>query len=95
MEKHTSVAELISLIIEKLAYVRGVDPDELQRHFQACADEFEIDSKEGQTVAIMIEEALDCDGLIRPEDERPENLTTIESLARLIERRLRERNGGT
>jgi hypothetical protein len=73
-----------------LAYVRARDRSQLDADIAAASGDLEIDSKEGQTVAIRVEILLDMEGLIRPEDQTRTNLTTIGSLERLIERRRRE-----
>lgn len=56
----------------------------------AAGGDLEIDSKEGQFIAVRFETHLNLPGLIRPEDQNRRNLTTISSLTRLIQRRLSE-----
>lgn len=85
------MADVRDIVIEQLAYVRARDRSQLDVDIAAAGGDLEIDSKEGQTVAIRVELLLDLEGLIRPEDQTRENLTTIGSLERLIERRRRER----
>jgi len=84
------MANVRDMVIEQLAYVRARDRSQLDADIAAASGDLEIDSKEGQTVAIRVEILLDMEGLIRPEDQTRTNLTTIGSLERLIERRRRE-----
>ncbi len=84
------MANVRDTVIEQLAYVRARDRNQLDADIAAASGDLEIDSKEGQTVAIRVEILLDMEGLIRPEDQTRTNLTTIGSLERLIERRRRE-----
>jgi hypothetical protein len=79
------------MLIDQLAYVRARERSQLDSEIAASGGDLEIDSKEGQTVAIRVELLLDMEGLIRPEDQTRTNLTTIGSLERLVERRRRER----
>jgi hypothetical protein len=78
------------ILIEQLAYVRAIEQLELEAAITEAGGDIELDSKEGQTVAIRVEIALDMDGLIRPEDQTRENLTTLSSLMALIESRRAE-----
>jgi hypothetical protein len=79
------------MLIDQLAYVRARERSQLDADIAAAGGDLEIDSKEGQTVAIRVELLLDMEGMIRPEDQTRTNLTTIGSLERLIERRRRKR----
>lgn len=85
------MSDVREMIIDQLAYVRARGRSQLDADIAAEGGDLEIDSKEGQTVAIRVELLLDMEGLIRPEDQTRTNLTTIGSLERLIERRRRER----
>lgn len=84
------MADVREMMIDQLAYVRARDRSQLDAEIAAAGGDLEIDSKEGQTVAIRVEILLDMEGLIRPEDQTRTNLTTIGSLEQLIERRRRE-----
>jgi hypothetical protein len=84
------LADIRSTLIKELAYVRACEVDALLKSVEDAGGDLEIDSKEGQTVAIRVEIALGMDGLIRPEDQTSENLTTIASLEALIEQRRAE-----
>jgi hypothetical protein len=81
------------ILIDQLAYVRARDPSELEAEIAIAGGNLEIDSKEGQTVAIRVEIVLDMEGLIRPEDQSTENLTSLGSLEDLIQRRRAEAEG--
>lgn len=85
------MANVRDILIEQLAYVRACDPAGLESEIKSAGGDLEIDSKEGQTVAIRVELLLEMEGLIRPEDQKRENLTSISSLEALIERRRAER----
>lgn len=87
------LADVKQILVEQLAYVRACEPSELRAEIDAAGGDLEIDSKEGQTVAIRVEMVLDMEGLIRPEDQTRENLTTLSSLLDLIERRQGEAKG--
>lgn len=78
------------ILIEQLAYVRACDASQIETALDEAGGDLEIDSKEGQTVAIRVELVLHMEGLIRPEDQTTENLTTVNSLEALIERRRSE-----
>lgn len=75
------------LVLDELAYVRGCTRAEVDAELDGHGD-LEIDSKQGQTVAIRVELRLGMDGLIRPEDQRRENLTGVASLTELVLRRI-------
>jgi len=85
--------DVARILIEQLAYVRACELSEIEATFSAQGD-IELDSKEGQTVAIRAELVLDMDGLIRPEDQTRENLTTVSSLVALVQRRRSEHERG-
>lgn len=82
------------VLVDQLAYVRAADRSELDASISRAGGDLEIDSKEGQTVAIRVELLLDMEGLIKPEDQTKENLTSIKSLESLIATRLAEREQG-
>ena len=79
------------MLLDQLAMVRGRDRSQVDAQLGEAGGDLEIDSKEGQTVAMRMELLLDMEGLIRPEDQTRTNLTTVGSLERLIERRRIER----
>jgi hypothetical protein len=78
------------MLLGEIALVAGKTVKQLQAEIDACGGDLEIDSKLGQTAAIRVALLLDMEDLIRPEDQKRRNLTTISSLESLIERRVRE-----
>ncbi len=88
------MADVRQVLIDQLAYVRACEPSEIVAALEQASGDIEIDSKEGQTVAIRVELVLDMEGLIRPEDQTSENLTTVSSLQALIERRCADSKKG-
>jgi hypothetical protein len=82
-----------AMLLDQLALVRGRDRSHVDAQLSEAGGDLEIDSKEGQTVAMRMELLLDMEGLIRPEDQTRTNLTTVRSLEQLIERRRVEREG--
>jgi len=88
-----SDAEITVLIVQQLAEVRAVTLGLVQKELEDGGGDLEIDSKQGQVVAILIEIALGCEGLIRIEDQVSTNLTSVLSLQRLISRRLAGHRG--
>ena len=79
-------AQIRTWIIEALAEVRAMTVDALTAEIEAAGEEFEIDSKEAEVVLCILEYRLDQE-LARPEDLRPEQLTTLGSLTDLVARR--------
>jgi hypothetical protein len=82
------------MLIDKIAYVRNRKRDELEAEIEAEGD-LKIDSKVGQAVVGYVEMELDQEGLVRPEDQTNETLTTLNSLEAMIERRREETKGDT
>lgn len=87
------MSDVREMLVDQLAYVRACDRRKIEQALGEGGD-VEIDSKEGQTVAIRAELLLGLEGLIRPEDQTRENLTTISSLEQLILTRRAERGNG-
>ena len=84
--------ELHEATIRELAVVLGEDVAALKKRIEEADGDLEIKSTQGQAVASRIEvRVLDVEDLIRPEDQKTENLTTISSLERLIRTRIKER----
>lgn len=80
------------MLIEKIAYVRNRDRNDLASEIEAEGD-LKIDSKVGQAVVAYVEMEIDREGLVRPEDQNKQTLTTLNALEALIERRLDETKG--
>jgi hypothetical protein len=74
--------------MQEMAFVRGCSDADIQLEVNAAGGDLEIDSKLGQVVAVRVAIRLGREGLIRPEDQKRRNLTTVGSLRRLILRRL-------
>src|SRR5882724_5525656 len=73
-------------IVDALAQVRVMSPDELTQEIDEEGEEFEIDSKEAEVVLCILEHRLGQE-LAHPEDLRPEQLTTLGALIDLVSRR--------
>jgi hypothetical protein len=82
--------EMRQMLVEQLAYVEGRSSAEIQARIDGAGGDLEIDSKLGQTVAVRVAVLLDMEDLIRPEDQRRKNLTTVNALEELISRRAAE-----
>jgi hypothetical protein len=82
--------DMRQMIVEQLAYVEGRDSAEVQSRIDSSGGDLEIDSKLGQTVAVRVAVLLDMEDLIRPEDQKRKNLTTINALEELINQRVAE-----
>jgi hypothetical protein len=93
-EVRISDAEIAEMIVRHLAEVRAVPLPAIQMELEQGGGDLEIDSKQGQVVAILIEIELDHEGMIRIEDQVSDNLTSVSSLQRLISRRLAGHRGG-
>jgi hypothetical protein len=81
------MTNLTQLVIGHLAAVRACETAALEAAVTAGGGDLELDSKEAQTVAVLVEMELGMEGMIRPEDIKRENLTTLRALEVLIERR--------
>jgi hypothetical protein len=84
---------VMDVLVEQLAFVRGIAVDALRLEITEGGGDLEIDSKVGQAVAALAEIALDMEGAIRPEDQNRQNLTSLRSLEQLIRTRQVEREG--
>jgi len=90
MAVSTPNLEVMDVLIEKLAFVRGIAEDQLRVEIGEGGGDLEIDSKAGQAVAALVEIALDMEGAIKPEDQNRRNLTSLWSLEQLIRTRQAE-----
>lgn len=84
---------VIDVLIEQLAFVRGIGEEQLRADIAEGDGDLEIDSKVGQAVAALVEMALDMEGAIKLEDQNRRNLTSLRSLEQLIRTRQVERDG--
>jgi hypothetical protein len=82
--------DLRALVLEQIAYVEGRAVEDVEASIAAGGGDLELDSKLGQTVAVRVSVVLGAEELIRPEDQKRQNLTTVSALERLIEGRFAE-----
>lgn len=75
-------------IIESLCWVRDAVRADVDRDIEAHDGNLRIDSKEGEAVCIVVEDALELGELVEAADLQPEELTSIASLTQLFEKRL-------
>jgi hypothetical protein len=93
MTVSTANPSVMDVLVEQLAFVRGIAEDQLRADIAVGGGDLEIDSKVGQAVAALVEIALDMEGAIKPEDQNRRNLTSLRSLEQLIQMRQAERGG--
>ncbi|MBA3422825.1 MAG: hypothetical protein H0U12_13220 [Thermoleophilaceae bacterium] len=60
----------------------------MDRDIESHDGDLRVDSKEGEAVCILVEDALELGELVEAADLQPEELTSISSLTRLIEERI-------
>ncbi len=82
------------MLVDQIAYVEGRTSAEIQARIDAGAGDLEIDSKLGQTVAVRVAVLLEMEDLIRPEDQKRKNHTTVNALEELVCRRVDESREG-
>ncbi len=75
-------------VIESLCWVRDANRTEMDRDIESHDGDLRVDSKEGEAVCILVEDALELGELVEAADLQPEELTSISSLTRLIEERI-------
>jgi hypothetical protein len=75
-------------VIESLCWVRDADRGTIDRDIQSHGGDLRIDSKEGEAVCVIVEDALELGDLVEAADLQPEQLTSIESITRLFEERI-------
>lgn len=78
-------------VIESLCEVRGDERADIDREIEKQQGNLRIDSREGEAVCAIVEDALRLGELVEAADLQPEQLTSIESLARLFEERVAAR----
>jgi hypothetical protein len=91
-EAAVQIAHIRDTLIEKIAYVRNKQQSVVSAEVADKGD-LKIDSKVGQAVVGYLEVALDREGLVRVEDQTRKNLTSLNGLEAMIERRLTETEG--
>jgi hypothetical protein len=75
-------------IIESLCEVRGDDRALVDQEIERHQGDLRIDSKEGEAVCAIVEDALELGELVQAADLLPEQLTSIQSLTELFEKRV-------
>src|SRR5262249_47415608 len=89
---HTRISRqaLREKVINLLAEVRAVAPDELLEESRTSGKSIVLESPEAEAIIGSLEHELG-DDLVKSEDLRPEHLGDLESFVDLILRRIRER----
>lgn len=77
-------------IIESLSWVRDTDRSAIDEVVEAHGGDLRIDSKEGEAICVIVEEALGLGDLVQATDLQPEELSSISSLTQLFEERIAE-----
>jgi len=75
-------------VIESLCWVRDADRAAIDRDIANHGGDLRIDSKEGEAVCAIVEDALELGDIVEAADLQPEQLTSVESLTRLFEERV-------
>lgn len=75
-------------VIESLCWVRDAERPTVDREIESHGGDLRIDSKEGEAVCAIVEDALELGELVEAADLQPEQLTSVESLTRLFEERV-------
>jgi len=75
-------------IIESLSWVRDAERSDIDADVDAHGGDLRIDSKEGEALCVLLEDALGLGELVQASDLKPEELTSISSLTRLFEERI-------
>jgi hypothetical protein len=75
-------------IIEGLCMVRDVTRRTINSEIASSGGDLRIDSKEGEAICAIVEDALELGELVQAADLMPEELTSVASLTRLFERRV-------
>jgi hypothetical protein len=85
--------QLRERVIESLCSVRDIERDALGAEINSNGGDLRIDSKEGEAICAIVEDALELGELVQVADLMPEELTSVSSLTGLFERRLNDRSG--
>jgi len=75
-------------VIESLSWIRGADRKEIDAEIKSGGGDTAIDSKEGEAVCVLVEDALELGELVQASDLQPEQLTSVASLTGLFQRRI-------
>ena len=77
--------KLNELLRDALAEVRGVGRAEIDVAIDGAGGDLVIDSKEGEAVAVIVEDELGLGELVQGADLEPEELSSISALTQLFE----------
>jgi hypothetical protein len=75
-------------VIQSLCEVRGDERANIDREMANHQGDLRIDSKEGEAICAIVEDALELGELVQAADLQPEQLTSVESLTRLFAERV-------
>jgi hypothetical protein len=75
-------------LLESLAWVRDIERADLDGEVSAHGGDLRIDSKEGEAVCVLVEDALGLGELVQPADLKPEELSSLSSLTDLFDTRI-------
>ena len=78
-------------VIKSLCWVRDAKRPQVDAEVKAHGGDMRIDSKEGEAICVLVEDALGLGEIVQASDLRPEELTSISSLTRLFVRRTNDR----
>lgn len=85
-----SQKDLRERVIESLCLVRDVPRRTIDSEIDSNGGDLRIDSKEGEAICAIVEEALGLGELVQAADLMPEELTSVTSLTRLFSQRVNE-----
>jgi hypothetical protein len=77
-------------VIESLSLVRDVPGRTIDSEIDSNGGDLRIDSKEGEAICAIVEEALELGELVQAADLVPEELTSVASLTRLFGQRVND-----
>jgi hypothetical protein len=87
--------DLRERIIESLCSVRDVPRQTIDAEIAANGGDLQIDSKEGEAICAIVEDALELGELVQAADLMPEVLTSVASLTGLFVKRVSEQSTNT
>lgn len=75
-------------ILESLSWVRDLDRAAVDADVEAHGGDVRIDSKEGEAICVLVEDALELGELVQACDLQPEQVSSLSALTQLFERRV-------
>lgn len=88
MTTELTAQDLTEHIVESLAEARGITRAEVDAEISAAGGDLRIDSKEGEFICVVVEDALGLGDLVEAADLEPEQLSSISALTQLFLERL-------